>query len=181
MSMGVTTMTKKELATVAGYTYRRLYDIDRDLPDGKKLFVKCEDGKYDLAIFVQKWVDYNVSNEVSDEWQDLDLVKAKHEVVKTQKTELEVARMRGQLIDVQDVRRLWGDIANTVMQNMIHLPSKIAPMVLMMDNVEVVAGIIDEEIRKILNEIAETPLPDYAAAEDEDDEESEGEDEDGEV
>lgn len=50
--------------------------------------------------------------------------EGKHEVVKTQKTELEVARMRGQLIDVTDVRRLWGDIANTVMQNLIHLPSK---------------------------------------------------------
>ena len=177
--MGIT-MTKKELATVAGYTYRRLYDIDRDLPEGKKLFVKCEDGKYDLAIFVQKWVDYNVQNESPDDWQDLDLVKAKHEVVKTQKTELEVARMRGQLIDVQDVRRLWGDIANTVTQNLIHLPSKIAPMVQMMDNVEVIASIIDEEIRKILTEIAETPLPDYAA-EGEQEEESEGEDEDGEV
>lgn len=177
--MGVT-MTKKELASVAGYTYRRLYDIDRDLPEGKKLFVKSEDGKYDLAIFVQKWVDYNVQNESPDDWADLDLVKAKHEVVKTQKTELEVARMRGQLIDVQDVRRLWGDIANTVMQNMIHLPSKVAPMVQMMDNVELIASIIDEEIRKILNEIAETPLPDYAA-EDGQEEESEGEDEDGEV
>lgn len=171
------TMTKKELASIAGYTYRRLYDIDRDLPDGKKLFVKSEDGKYDLAIFVQKWVDYNVASEVSDDWQDLDLVKAKHEVVKTQKTELEVAKMRGQLIDVQDVRRLWGDIVNTVMQNMIHLPSKIAPMVLMMDNVEIVSNIIDEEIRKILTAIAETPLPDYAADETEEDEE----DEDGEV
>lgn len=177
--MGMT-MTKKELASVAGYTYRRLYDIDRDLPEGKKLFVKSEDGKYDLAIFVQKWVDYNVQNESPDDWADLDLVKAKHEVVKTQKTELEVARMRGQLIDVQDVRRLWGDIANTVMQNMIHLPSKVAPMVQMMDNVELIASIIDEEIRKILNEIAETPLPDYAA-EDGQEEESEGEDEDGEV
>ena len=177
--MGVT-MTKKELASVAGYTYRRLYDIDRDLPEGKKLFVKSEDGKYDLAIFVQKWVDYNVQNESPDDWADLDLVKAKHEVVKTQKTELEVARMRGQLIDVQDVRRLWGDIANTVMQNMIHLPSKVAPMVQMLDNVELIASIIDEEIRKILNEIAETPLPDYAA-EDGQEEESEGEDEDGEV
>ena len=173
-------MTKKKLATIAGYTYRRLYDIDRDLPEGKKLFVKGEDGKYDLAIFVQKWVDYNVQNESPDDWADLDLVKAKHEVVKTQKTELEVARMRGQLIDVQDVRRLWGDIANTVMQNMIHLPSKVAPMVQMLDNVELIASIIDEEIRKILNEIAETPLPDYAA-EDGQEEESEGEDEDGEV
>lgn len=177
--MGIS-LTKKELATVAGYTYRRLYDIDRDLPEGKKLFVKSEDGKYDLAIFVQKWVEYNVANEVSDDWQDLDLVKAKHEVVKTQKTELEVARMRGQLIDVTDVRRLWGDIANTVMQNLIHLPSKIAPMVQMMDNVELIASIIDEEIRKILEEIAETPLPEYAAAEGTE-EESEGEDEDGEV
>ena len=177
--MGIS-LTKKELATVAGYTYRRLYDIDRDLPEGKKLFVKSEDGKYDLAIFVQKWVEYNVANEVSDDWQDLDLVKAKHEVVKTQKTELEVARMRGQLIDVTDVRRLWGDIANTVMQNLIHLPSKIAPMVQMMDNVELIASIIDEEIRKILEEIAETPLPEYAAAEDAEGE-SEGEDEDGEV
>lgn len=173
-------LTKKELATVAGYTYRRLYDIDRDLPEGKKLFVKGEDGKYDLAIFVQKWVEYNVANEVSDEWADLDLVKAKHEVVKTQKTELEVARMRGQLVDVSDVRRLWGDIANTVMQNLIHLPSKLAPMLQMLDNVEIIASIIDEEIRKILTEIAETPLPDYAAEEVTEDE-SEGEDEDGEV
>lgn len=171
--MGVS-MTKKELATIAGYTYRRLYDIDRDLPEGKKLFVAGERGKYDLSIFVQKWVEYNVAAEASVAY-DLDEVKAKHEVVKTQKTELEVARMRGQLIDVQDVRRLWGDIANTVTQNMLHLPSKLAPMLQMLDNVEVISSIIDEEIRKTLTGISDTPLPDYAA--DGNAEESEGEDE----
>lgn len=171
--MGVS-MTKKELATIAGYTYRRLYDIDRDLPEGKKLFVAGEGGKYDLSTFVQKWVEYNVAAEASAAY-DLDEVKAKHEVVKTQKTELEVARMRGQLIDVQDVRRLWGDIANTVTQNMLHLPSKLAPMLQMLDNVEVISSIIDEEIRKTLTDISDTPLPDYAA--DGNAEESEGEDE----
>ena len=41
--------------------------------------------------------------------------------------------------------------------------SKVAPMLRMMDSVEVIASIIDGDIRKILNEIAETPLPDYAA------------------
>jgi phage terminase Nu1 subunit (DNA packaging protein) len=167
-------MTKKELATIAGYTYRRLYDIDRDLPEDKKLFVAGEGGKYDLSIFVQKWVEYNVAAEASTAY-NLDEVKAKHEVVKTQKTELEVARMRGQLIDVQDVRRLWGDIANTVTQNMLHLPSKLAPMLQMLDNVEVISSIIDEEIRKTLTGISDTPLPDYAA--DGNAEESEGEDE----
>ena len=174
--MGVS-MTKKELATIAGYTYRRLYDIDRDLPEGKKLFVPGEGGKYDLSIFVQKWVEYNVATESGGNF-DLDEVKAKHEVVKTQKTELEVARMRGQLIDVQDVRRLWGDIANTLTQNLLHLPSKVAPMLQMLDNVEIISSILDEEIRKILITVSETPLPEYAA--DENEEESEEADE-GEV
>lgn len=167
-------MTKKELASIAGYTYRRLYDIDRDLPEGKKLFVAGEGGKYDLAIFVQKWVEYNVAHETPDSC-DLDAVKAKHEIVKTQKTELEVARMRGQLVDVQDVRRLWGDVANTVMQNLIHLPSKLAPMLQMVESVELIRDIIDTEIRKVLEEIADTPLPDYAAGNDEDEEDEDTE------
>lgn len=54
--------TKKELAQIAGYTYRRLYDIDLSLPQEKKLFVKGDGGKYDLAVFVQRWVNYNVAN-----------------------------------------------------------------------------------------------------------------------
>ena len=158
-------MTKKELATVAGYTYRRLYDIDRDQPKDKKLFVESEDGKYDLALFVQRWVEYNVHQATAGGGtDDLDTVKARHEVIKAEKTQLEVDKMRGQLIDVQDVRRLWGDIANTVMQNTIHLPSKVAPMLRMMDNTEVIAGIIDTEMRKALNDIADTPLPTYAAS-----------------
>lgn len=168
-------LTKKELAQAAGYTYRRLHDIDRDLPKEKKLFVAGEGGKYDLALFVQRWVAYNVDHECAD-GEDLDAVKARHEVVKTQKTELEVARMRGQLIDVQDVRRLWGDVANTVTQNLLHLPSKLAPQLMMMENQEVIASIIDEGIRNILNTIAETPLPDYAAVESEN-EESEADEE----
>ena len=158
-------LTKKELANIAGYTYRRLYDIDRDLPENKKLFVEGEGGKYDLALFVQRWVEYNVNNETADV-DDLDVVKARHEVVKTQKTELEVARMRGALIDVQDVKRLWGDIANTVTQTMLHVPSKVAPLLRMMDNTEVIAETIGDEIRKALEAVAETPLPTYAADED---------------
>lgn len=163
-------MTKKDLANIAGYTYRRVFDIDRDLPPEKKLFVAGEGGKYDLAIFVQRWVDYNVHRE-TDDIEDLDTVKARHEAVKIEKTELEVARMRGALIDVQDVKRLWGDIANSVMQNMIHLASKIAPTLRMMDNTEVIANLIDTEVRKILEDIANTPLPSYAAEESEESEE----------
>lgn len=160
--------TKKDLATVAGYSYRQLYNIDRGLPEDKKLFVAREDGQYDLPTFVQRWVDYNVATQ-SDAPEDLDVVKARHEEVKLQKTQLEVEQLRGSLIDVQDVRRLWGDIANTVMQSLIHLPSTVAPMVQGLQNVEIITSIMDAELRRVLNALAEAPLPSYAAEAQEDD------------
>ena len=167
-------LTKKELATIAGYTYRRLHDIDMGLPENGKLFVKGEGGKYDLALFVQRWVQYNVDNETGDD-QTLDEVKAKHEIVKTRKTELEVARLEGKLVDVYEIRRLWGGVANTVMQNMLRLPSKVSPRLVMMKDVEMIASIIDGEIRDTLTQISETPLPLEEASEETDEEESEEE------
>lgn len=167
-------MTKKELSSVAGYTYRRLYDIDAGLPENGKLFVKGEGGKYDLALFVQRWVKYNVDHETADD-ATLDEVKAIHERVKTRKTELEVARLEGTLVDVNDVKKLWANVANTVMQNMLHVASKVAPTITMMENVEQIADAIDKEIRDTLTGIAETPLPEEAKAEDEEETETEGE------
>ena len=155
-------LTKKELANIAGYTYRRLYDIDRDLPPEKKLFVSVEGGsKYDLSLFVQRWVQYNVERD-TESVEDLDVVKARHEVVKTQKTELEVARMRGELIDVQDVRKLWGDVISAVVQNFLQLSNKVAPIIRMMESTEEIADIINAEVRGILTGLTETPLPEYA-------------------
>lgn len=164
-------MTKKELAQVAGYTYRRLYDINQGLPDDGKLFVCGNDGKYSLEIFVRRWVRYNVDRETGDD-QSLDEVKAIHEKVKTRKTEIEVAKMEGSLVDVTDVRRLWGDIANTVMQNMIRLSSTIAPQVVMMESTQKIASIIETAIHETLDCIADTPIPSYALGAG-DDEESE--------
>jgi len=171
-------LTKKDLADAAGYSYRQLKNIDDAMPENKKLFKKGEGGKYDLAFFVQAWVAYNVDQELGGDSEDLDAVKARHERIKTKKTKLEVRRMEGRLVDVQDVRRLWSDIANTVKQSLLHLPSTIAPMVQGMDNIEVINNIIYGEISNALNALADTPLPDYAADDDgEDDTEDDEEDE----
>ena len=163
--MGIS-MTKKELATIAGYSYRQLYNIDRDMPESAKLFVEGEGGKYDLAVFVQRGVEYNANRE-KGEAGSLDDAKREHEIVKMRKTELEVARMEGTLVDVDEVRRLWAGIAANVMQKMILLPSKIAPQVVDMGSIQVIQGIIDKEVRDVLNEIADTPLPETEAEEDE--------------
>ena len=172
-------LTKKDLADAAGYSYRQLQNIDNAMPENRKLFRKGEGGKFDLAFFVQQWVAYNVDMELDGGADDLDTVKAKHERIKTKKTKLEVRRMEGRLVDVQDVRRLWSDIANTVKQSLLHLPSTIAPMVQGMDNIEVINNIIYGEISNALNALADTPLPEYAA--NEDDEEADEDEEDEEV
>lgn len=163
-------MSKKELAEIAGYTYRWLYELDRDLPENQKLFVeaaKGKQGKYDVPTFVQRWVAYNKENSIPED-TDLAAAKTKHELIKTQKTELEVARMRGQLIDVQDVKRLWGDIANAVTQNLLGLSKKLGPALVMIESAEVISAMIDDEIRTVLTEIADTPIPEYAQEADDD-------------
>ncbi|NLV58698.1 MAG: hypothetical protein GXY67_07990 [Clostridiales bacterium] len=165
-------LTKKELATVAGYTYRRLYDIDRDLPKEQKLFVEGEGGKYDLALFVQRWVAYCVDSQSGTD-MDLDEVKAKHEQVKMAKSEIELARMRGEVVAVADVKRVWADIAHAVTQNMMLLPSKVAPVVVGMKSTMLISGVIEEAVREVLNLIADTPLPSQWMGASED-EESEG-------
>lgn len=173
-------LTKKDLADAAGYSYRQLLNIDKAMPESKKLFKQGEGGKFDLAFFVQQWVNYNIEQELDGDSDDLDAVKARHEKIKTQKTRLEVRRMEGRLVDVQDVRRLWSDIANTVKQSMLHLPSTIAPMIQGMDNIEVINNIIYGEISKALEALADTPLPEYAA-DDNGDEEADEDEEDEEV
>jgi phage terminase Nu1 subunit (DNA packaging protein) len=170
------TLTKKELATVAGYSYRRLHDIDIALPQGQKLFVESEGGKYDLATFVQRWVDYKMNSGDAEE-KSLDEVKAQHELVKIQKSEIELSLMKGELVEVGEIRKLWGVVATTVTQNVLHLPSKIAPMVLGLTNAEIIASIIDREVREVLSSIADTPLPSHITGDAESDE---SEDADGE-
>ena len=128
-------LTKKQLAEASGYSYRRLHDIDMELPEKEKLFVKSEGGKYDLALFVQRWAKYSVGAQTSGE-DTLDEVRATHEKIKTRKTELEVAQMEGRLVDVTEVRKLWAEIVTRVTQNLLKMPSKVAPQLVMVGSAD---------------------------------------------
>lgn len=151
-------LTKKELATIAGYTYRRLHQIDQELPEDAKLFVPCKDGKYSLPLFVQRWVDYNVTHEVGDE-SELDRERARHEVAKREKTEIQVSILKGELIETAAVSRLWADVAATVAGRFVNLARKVAPSLVMMGSADNIEEIIDREVRDALTMLAETPLP----------------------
>ena len=149
--------TKKELATIAGFSYRRLHDIDTELPSDKKLFVKGEAGKYDLAIFVQRWVKYRTET-AEEETEELSKVKAQHEKIKKEKTEIEVARMRSEYVPMADVARTWQNIAAIVSNRLVTLPEKVAPSLVMIDNPDTIKATIMREVRDMMNMIVNTPL-----------------------
>lgn len=149
--------TKKELASIAGYSYRRLHDIDLELPSDRKLFVKGEGGKYDLAIFVQRWVKYR-TEAAEEETEELSKVKAQHEKIKKEKTEIEVARMRSEFVPMADVERTWQNIAAIVSNRLVTLPEKVAPSLVMIDNPDTIKATIMREVRDMMNMIVNTPL-----------------------
>ncbi len=156
-------LTQGELAELAGYSTKQLSRINAGLDDDKKLFVKAEGAGYDVASFVQHWVQYNVSKAMGDV-DDFDKVKTIHEKVKTRKTELEVSRMEGSLVDARDVRKLWGDEIQTMKQGLFRLPGMLAPMLQGEMSIEVIKRTIDAEIRRALEDFADGKMPDYAKA-----------------
>lgn len=152
-------LTKKELAELAWYSYRRLHDIDKGLPQGEKLFVKGDGDGYDLSLFVQRWVAYNVAKATKEAGDDLNTVKAAHEHVKMHKSELELRRMRGELIEAEAVKRLWADVATEVTQKLLAVPSALSQALVMMDSPEAIEQKVDDAIRDALTMIADVPMP----------------------
>lgn len=157
-------VTQKELAELVGYSPRRLRDINKSLPDESKFFVLDSSGKCDVKIFVERWVRFNIDREIIAS-SDLEQVRAEHEMIKIQKTKLEVEKMRGSMVSVDDLKVLWGNIADTVRNNFLSLSNRVSPQLVMIDDVPTISNIIDKEVYKILEEVADTPLPDYEAKE----------------
>jgi len=149
-------MTKRELAEISGYSFRRLYDIDATLSDGEKLFVPCEGG-YDLGEFVRRWVRYKVEQATPDS-ASLDHLRAEHEKVKIRKTEITVEKMSGALVEAEATRRLFANIANAAMRAMLNVSGKVAPQLVMREDEEEIAALIDDEVRAALTLLADTPV-----------------------
>lgn len=153
-------MTQIALAELTGLTVRRIQMINAEQPDDRKMLIKGENGKYDAAIFVQRWVKYCMDREKTKNGElDLDQVKAQHEMVKMEKSELNLQVLKGQLVNTEEVRQLWGDIVTMTRNRLMHIPTSVAQRLVMLDDPAEIKAIIDKEIRDCLALIATCKLP----------------------
>ena len=178
-------LTKRELSNLAGYSYQRMHTLDRNAEKDQKLFVESEDtpGKYSLSMFIQRWAEYKERNAGEKKQgggidEQLAVIKAQHEKVKKEKTEIEVARMRGDVVEIERVARMWSDIVTIVRGRFVNMPRKLAPSLVAMEDPDEIEEKIEREVRDALEIIAKTPLPGVAGYDPLGRAESEGADED---
>lgn len=161
--------TQSMLADLAGYSVRRLQQIDKQLPAEEKLFVLKKQGGYDGRIFVENWVKYQLSKELPDDKRlDLEQVKAQHELLKMDKTRIEIRERMGELVNASDVLMVWSEIVTAFRNGLLHIGSTLAPRLAGVKKPEIIKTMIEESIRSKLKEIVECKLPttEYSYTED---------------
>ncbi len=149
----------EELAQLVDKSERRIRQIDSGLDEKEKLLKKGEGGKYDLFFFVKQWTEYNIKLKVGGKQLNLDDIKAQHEQLKMEVTQIELGKMRGDICSTEDVFKIWAELAKNVAGKLLGIPSALAPRITGLDNTEVVEAAIEKEIRESLREISRTPMP----------------------
>ena len=169
-------MFVKELAALVGLTDRRLRQINEALDDDKKLIVRKEGEKRaDLAMFVRRWADYKVSTVKKTGEITLEEAKTEHELLKIQKTQIEVKRLQAEVVPVADVVALAQEIVAGTKNNLLHIPATLAPVLARIDDVEEIEEVMATAIRESLEDLSrlknyEPPIVDAGSTDSEDDE-----------
>lgn len=143
-----------ELAELVGLSRRRLDQINETLAEDKKLFVRDETKKCDLAIFVRRWTEYKEGLARGAAEITLEEAKTQHELLKIEKTRYEVGRLQAELVPAGDVVALCQEIAVGIRNNLLHLPTALAPTLAPMDDPEEIRDAMEEAIRDELEQLS---------------------------
>lgn len=165
----------KELALLVKLSPRRLYQINEELDPDKKLFVREDGSKADLATFVQRWVEYRESLVRGSNEMTLEEAKTRHELIKTEKTRFEVKRLQGEMVFASDVIALGQEIVGGAKNNLLHIPATLAPVLCNMDDAEEIEAVLTQAIREALEDMSrlenwQPPEVDPGELEDDEDE-----------
>lgn len=148
------TVSAGVLATLLSVTDRRVRDLAQE-----EILVRVKHGRYDLAQSIKNYILHLKTNndikEVKDDNLDWDKERALHEIIKREKTELQVKVMKGELHYSQDVEKVMTDMLITFRNKIMNIGSKIAPMVISRTDLNVIEDIINDECVSALEELSE--------------------------
>ena len=86
--------------------------------------------------------------------QDYEEARARKVAAEAEITELELAKVRGELVVADDVITAWSDTLSSLKAKLVSIPSKAAPIVAAEDSASGCQQVLDELIREALEELS---------------------------
>lgn len=147
-------VTLHALSAIFNLSDRRI----RQLAD-EGIVIKHGRGKYNLFQSVQNYIRFiksssSVESVKPDVTMDLEREKALHEAVKREKSELELAKMKGEIHEAKDVERVMTDMLMNFKGKILALPSKMAPVLVARSDVVVIQELLEKDVLLALNELS---------------------------
>ena len=142
------TVTPTELARIFGVSRKWVYDlVEKGMPrDGRH---------FDLAACVQWYMGELKSPGSTEEPADVTEARRQLYLEQTEKTRLENAKMRGELVDAEEARSLLYGIASIVATQHDALSPRLAALVIGETDVKRVQQLLFDELRAIRQAIAD--------------------------
>lgn len=148
--------------TVNSATLERILQVSdrriRQLAE-ENIIIRAAKGRYRLAesltnyILTLKAAMQAGNAQTQDGDIDLEEEKAIHERVKRQISELKLQTMRGELHKSEDVERVMTDMLVSFKTKLLSMPSKLAPVLVSRNDIDLVKKTINSEVLEILNEL----------------------------
>ncbi|WP_437831735.1 hypothetical protein ACQRXC_08695 [Niallia taxi] len=141
-------ITTAEISEILGVSKRR---IQQYADEGA--LVRLNRGYYDLPASITKFIEYQVAKNMPSDEIDKDVEQALWTRAKKEKTQLEVQIIKGELHRSEDVKRIMNDMLMAFRQRSLSLPTKVAPQLIMVEDIQAIKDILKVAIIELLTEL----------------------------
>ena len=148
-------VTEHELSEYLNVSDRRIRQLAKD-----GIAIKVKKGRYDLKQSISNYINFIKSNNKNNN-ETLEKLKISkqaeelmHEKLKKRKTELLVLQMEKKLHSAEDVESIWNTMIFAAKSKITSIPTKVAPVLVGIEDAKEIQSILRREINDVLNDIA---------------------------
>lgn len=150
--------TQAEIAAHLDISTRRLSDIREQLGIG----AKCSLDHARVAYI--RWLRERAAGREESGVEGLTNERIRLTRAQADKTQLEAAELRGEMVYVDDVIAAWGRMLIAMRSRLLAMPTKIGPRTRSSATDQQAAKIIEEEVIEALEELSDDGIPDRTRA-----------------
>ena len=151
----IATVSEKDLADCLGVSERRIRQMVKE-----GIAVKVSAGKYNIKESAKRYIQ-TMKDKEKKQNQSLEKIKVAqaaetlmHEKLKKRKTELVVNEMEKKLHLASDVEEIWNTMVISAKSRITSIPTKIAPVLVGIEDAKEIQTILRREVNECLNEIS---------------------------